>query len=168
VARTRPSFARLTRPSENGGAGTAGATCSTRSLACKMEKHTRSLAIGTPKRTGIRYAETNRHSLHDGLRLMARSPRRPGFDCLRRLKTTEQIRLNLLGTIVVWRRSFFWRDDIAVHLSVLRRSARVVQGGDTKKIIVGLRCCGSLPLTGIGFGWGGCTEAHTAKDIVHV
>src|SRR6185437_3326832 len=103
-----------------------------------------------------RYAETNRHSLHDGLRLMARSPRRPGFDCLRRLKTTEQIRLNLLGTIVVWRRSFFWRDDIAVHLSVLRRSARVVQGGDTKKIIVGLRCCGSLPLTGIGFGWGGC------------
>ena len=32
-----------------------------------------------------RSSRYNRHSLRDGLRLIARSPRRPGFDCLRRL-----------------------------------------------------------------------------------
>src|SRR5258708_40159145 len=33
-----------------------------------------------------RFSRNNRHSLRDGLRLITRSPRRPGFDCLRRLK----------------------------------------------------------------------------------
>ena len=34
-----------------------------------------------------RSSQYNRHSLRDGLRLIARSPRRPGFDCLRRQRT---------------------------------------------------------------------------------
>jgi hypothetical protein len=53
----------------------------TRSLACNLKKHA-SKSLQVRRRA--------RHSLRNGLRLMARSPRCPGFDSHRRLELVAQ------------------------------------------------------------------------------
>src|SRR5436305_11532517 len=57
-------------PQKVEGAGKAGCSASTRSLARNKKAH---------ERSRHRFAETIRPSLRNGLRLIPRSPRRPGF-----------------------------------------------------------------------------------------